>query len=309
MTRRQIPRAGPVGSERSGGGGFTLIELLVVIAIIALLVGILLPALASARENAKRTICAQNTRQTGLSMTMYANEYRDWNPVMKTPGSNTTFGLQYMYGGAAGLFSLNQLGNSTTPGVPGPQPGYVGLIYVNQNDTPLLSPYIDGFGVLNCPSDKRDLWWTYTTPPGSRNYLPPISTAMTPKKPGPLEEVVSYNISYLYIAGFKTDEASLIAPAPLWGDETNAKDIGEFSWYGDDSDALAAGVRINSGRYAKDDNHGSDGANFTFTDGHAAFVKGSAAASFFTDLDGEATNPQNVNIIDPTRSSRLQTID
>ena len=63
--------------------GFSLIELLVVISIIALLVGILLPALSGARRSAQRVTCSSNLRQMGLTISMYSNDHDDLYPVAR----------------------------------------------------------------------------------------------------------------------------------------------------------------------------------------------------------------------------------
>src|SRR5437763_14496097 len=60
--------------------GFTLVELLVVIGIIALLIGILLPALNKARESARRVACISNMRQIAAAVLSFANEHQGFVP-------------------------------------------------------------------------------------------------------------------------------------------------------------------------------------------------------------------------------------
>jgi prepilin-type N-terminal cleavage/methylation domain-containing protein len=64
---------------------FTLVELLVVIAIVAILAGLLLPALGRAKEDGRRTSCASNLQQVNLAIRFYANDYSDSLPVLPNP--------------------------------------------------------------------------------------------------------------------------------------------------------------------------------------------------------------------------------
>ncbi|MFN7022413.1 MAG: type II secretion system protein [Phycisphaerales bacterium] len=294
--------------------GFTLIELLVVIAIIALLVAILLPALGKAREQSKRVVCLSNVRQMSVAMNFYAKDYRDWFPVQHARSQATLFDQsvgqgQSLHGGVAGMFSLEQKGDGVSLGYGGDVAG--GLPYlpyqgVVGNREPIMAQYLDGYAVLTCASDRLDRFYSG----GATSYTAGI--VKTPKPPASQTEVVSYNISYLYIAGFKTDEPFLPKPVPMWGDETNGYDNGTRSWYGDAGDATAAGVRPGSNDYAKDDNHGKEGANFAFTDGHAEFVSGNFVGRFFREFqnnDPTRPNPDWIGAVRRNRANLVQTID
>jgi prepilin-type N-terminal cleavage/methylation domain-containing protein len=79
--------------------GFTLVELLVVIAIIALLMGILMPALSRVRQLAFRLTCGTNLSGIGKAMLLYANDYQDELP--RAGGRNTTWGAVQNWAGTS----------------------------------------------------------------------------------------------------------------------------------------------------------------------------------------------------------------
>jgi prepilin-type N-terminal cleavage/methylation domain-containing protein/prepilin-type processing-associated H-X9-DG protein len=161
------------GSRRTSdtNSGFTLIELLVVIAIIAILAGLLLPALASAKSKSLQSKCLNNSKQLSLGMVMYCGDFDEVFPA---------YASQNARGNAWEDWIWFQNGNPPDPGV-GP----------GQNTTanpprPLeksrIAFYIGGLQsgsrtngnlVLRCPTDKR--WntrghYTATRPPYRFTY-------------------------------------------------------------------------------------------------------------------------------------------
>jgi prepilin-type N-terminal cleavage/methylation domain-containing protein len=79
---------------------FTLVELLVVIGIIAVLIGILMPALSKARKQSKAIQCQSNLRQFGMGIEMYAATFRGVMPFKGPDGSSTSATNKNFFGSA-----------------------------------------------------------------------------------------------------------------------------------------------------------------------------------------------------------------
>lgn len=288
--------------------GFTLIELLVVIAIIALLIGILLPALGAARDSAQDLKCQTNVRSNGQAMSMYGSDNKGWLPLIPVesaqnpnPSREQRIDRQGFAGGLAGFYSLKQVGDAQWDTGPVPAMdgrGYVGappdlfFKYPNGDSNAVMSGYMSGFESLYCPRDKADSYfpWLFSNYDLNR-YSSSTRQDKIPEAPSSEQDVVSYNISYLYIAGLRLDEGGMPSAIPFFGDETNTNDFALNGWYGynwidgepgTESQAVLDEVGYNPVTgYGEIDNHGSEGGHFAFTDGHVELIDRNPQRTFF----------------------------
>jgi prepilin-type N-terminal cleavage/methylation domain-containing protein len=142
-------------SEPNPRRGFTLIELLVVIAIIAILVGLLLPAVQKVREAANRVKCANNLKQIGLAAHHYHDVYQHLPPGVGyyPAATNGIFGTSFFH--LLPYLEQDNLFRSAWGPLPFPPPDGPTLGFYPGNN----NVYSQGVAVFLCPSDP-------SVPPG-----------------------------------------------------------------------------------------------------------------------------------------------
>lgn len=265
----RTPRAGTSTHQsrrRRAAGAFTLVELLVVVAVIALLVGLLLPALSRAREQGRLMVCLNNARDITMAANSYATDHDGRWPVFPSliqTGPRRAFFNSWDFGGKTTSSYWNSA--ATKRGV---------------HETP-LNPYVAPEVDLRDPPNGRLELRTYECPsdPGTLQRTFWSSTTIPDARITCYDDVgTSYhmNVQWWYEALRKASppmNANQNGTLDLWlhYDKVfkiaNFKSAARFAWLYDQSmDFIAVGG------YEKMGDHGGENkATTAFMDGHVVY--------------------------------------
>jgi prepilin-type N-terminal cleavage/methylation domain-containing protein/prepilin-type processing-associated H-X9-DG protein len=187
--------------------GFTLIELLVVVAVIGILAGLVLPALAKAKEKAHRITCVSNLKQIGLAIQMYADSNEDtlpgpvWSGAMASYDKNASQQLVW--------FIAEDLGALKPSNVPAGKPVVADLFvcpgYLRR------APDVSSMVGRRCYLLNDDL------DPNPLNRVPPFGYPVPPVlAPLKLSSFDSYTPPSSLYALMDMDKGNIVNPAVSW---------------------------------------------------------------------------------------------
>ena len=240
--RREGWRAPRVKGPLHPRGAFTLIELLVVIAIIAILAGMLLPALSKAKSKAQATVCLNNVHQLQKAWLIYTDDHDDRMPLTKLDNGGPPH-----YRALLGSWVLGNAVLDVSP--------------INLQ-TGTLFPYVQAAGVFRCPSDR-----TLTNPQGGKRF--PVNRSYT------VNAALNAKGGYLYSPprpfAYLEKLSSVVTPPPsrvwVFTESTPFTDMP-----GDPVLAFFISQALPHQRWGDipTDRH-SQGCNLSFADGHAQF--------------------------------------
>jgi prepilin-type N-terminal cleavage/methylation domain-containing protein len=268
---------------------FTLIELLVVIAIIAILAALLLPALAKAKEKARRTICISNLKQWGLGLSMYVDDYSAY-PMTKIP--NGTPGAAGSYNEDnplwADLFDfyyqtpkqgMGAWFNALPPYV-AQKPLYA--IAIASPKDPAIDNFSQGNTIFKCPTAVIDPLLT-SSPYDRIQFRYSMNSQLLAGFPSLPAGTYNCKANWVTASPSKLvmfcEVRTLINETPFYGNSAKQSDICKPQAY---TTALSSRHSL--------------GSCLSFTDGHSAWYKYSTICSNNMTL-GKAADPANPEIV------------
>jgi len=184
--------------RRPFAGNFTLIELLVVIAIIAILAGMLLPALNRAKQAAQKTSCINNIKSIGLGFQMYADDYNDYLPGTQASDyddiNNMWFGLVNLYTKNTKVFTECRYRSRPLPNQHN-QKDYWYFNYVS---------YGVADGIVKGMTVSTDTWWTDNATKRREVYKPALKVMMADSRAGYYNDSTKEFKGWIIIGSFNS---------------------------------------------------------------------------------------------------------